>query len=55
MRNGRAIKSLKLTKDNRNTLKRLLKLIFKTQPVWLFIAGVSIIISALSTVIGSLF
>lgn len=55
MRNGRAIKSLKLTKDNRNTLKRLLKLIFKTQPVWLFIAGVSIIISALATVIGSLF
>lgn len=55
MRNGRAIKSLKLTKENKGTLKRLLKLIFKTQPVWLFIAGVSIIVSALATVIGSLF
>ena len=55
MRNARAMKSLKLNKDSRNTLKRLLKLIFKTQPLFLFIAGISIIVSALATVAGSLF
>lgn len=55
MRNrGRATK-LTLSKDDWQTLKRLLKIIFSTHPVWLVVAGISVIVSAFATVASSLF